>query len=180
MGTVVAIETEAGVVLAADTLAVVDGDVTSKRARRLFEFDDAIAGAVGDQGDVDEFGRRIEAELRQIDVEEGREIGITNFGQIAADTAKDVGVDAVVVAHDGEGQAAFLRVGEDGSTVSAEKAALGTGSSVALGRLEKTDVGPELADASELARDTVDAARDRDPETGGDIDVAEFPNNGSE
>ncbi|WP_232701885.1 20S proteasome subunit A/B [Halobacterium wangiae] len=179
MGTVVAVETEDGVVIAADTLAVEDGDVTSKRVRRLFEFDAAVAGAVGDQGDVDEFGRRIEAELRQLDVEAGREVGITNLGQIAADVAEGLGVAAVVAAHDGEGRAKFQRIGEDGSTVSAAKAALGTGSSVALGRLEHADVGPELVDAAELARETVRAAQDRDPETGGDVDVVELPSSES-
>ncbi|AHG05276.1 hypothetical protein HALDL1_09980 [Halobacterium sp. DL1] len=176
MGVVVAIETADGVVLAADTLAVDDGDVTSKHAHRLFEFEGGAAGVVGDHGDVDEFGRRLEAELRQVDVEAGRELGLTSFGQIAADIAENLGVDAIVATHDGEGQAAFLQVGSDGRTVSAEKAAIGSGSSVALGRLEDGDVGLELADAADVARAAVDAAQERDPKTGGDVEIAELPN----
>ena len=176
MGTVVAIETEDGVVLAGDTLAVDDGDVTSKRAHRLFEFEDAVAGAVGDQGDVDEFGRRLEADLRQLDVEAGRDLGVTRFGQMAAELAETLGVDAVVAAHDGEDRAKFLQVGSDGSTVSAERAALGSGSSVALGRLENGDVGPELGDAADVARAAVEAAQERDPETGGDVETVELAN----
>lgn len=180
MGTVIAIETRDGVVLAADTLAVDEGDVTSKRARRLFEFEGAVAGAVGDQGDVDKFGRRVEAELRQLDVEAGRELGLTNFGQIAADIAENLGVHALVAAHDGEGRAAFVQVAPDGRTVSAEKAAIGSGSSVALGRLEDADVGPELSDAADVARAAVSAAQDRDPETGGEIETVELPNSENE
>jgi len=85
-------------------------------------------------------------------------------------------VRAVVAAHDGEDQAKFLQVGSDGSTVSAEKAALGSGSDVALGRLENEDVGPDLSDAANVARDAVEAAQGRDPETGGDIETVELPN----
>jgi len=47
---------------------------------------------------------------------------------------------------------------------------------VALGRLENEDVGPDLSDAADVARDAVEAARGRDPETGGDVETVELPN----
>lgn len=176
MGTVVAIETEDGVVFAADTGAVDDSGVTSEGARRLFAFDEALAGAVGDQGAVDEFGRRVDAELRTLDVEEGREVEIPPFARLAADVADDLGVEAVVAARDEDGRARFRRVGPEGGTVGdSETTAIGSGASVALGHLDSATVGPELADAVALARESVETARGRDPETAADVEVAELP-----
>jgi len=175
MGTVVAVETEAGVALAADTGVVDDSGVTREGARRLFEFDGALAGAVGDQGAVDEFGRRIDATRRELDVEEGRDAGVAPFARLAADVAEDLGVEAVVAARDDDGRARFRRIGPEGGALGdSQQTAIGSGASVALGHLDGVTVGPELTDAVELARESVDAARDRDPETTGEIEVAEL------
>jgi proteasome beta subunit len=175
MGTVVAIETEGGVVFAADTGAVDDSGVTSEGARRLFTFDEALAGAVGDQGAVDEFGRRVDAKLRELDVEAGRQVALAPFARLAADVADDLGVEAVVAARDEDGRARFRRIGPDGGTLGdSEKAAIGSGASVALGHLDGATVGPDLTEAVELARASVESVRDRDPETAADVDVAEL------
>lgn len=176
MGTVVAIETDGGVAFAADTGVVDDSGATSEGARRLFSFDEALAGAVGDQGAVDEFGRRVDAKLRKLDVEEGRQVELTPFARLAADVADDLGVEAVVAARDEEGRAEFRRVGPEGGTLGdSETAAIGSGASVALGRLDSATVGPDLADAVALARESVEAARDRDQATSADVEVAELP-----
>lgn len=175
MGTVVAVETEGGVVFAADTGAVDDSGVTSEGARRLFTFDEALAGAVGDQGGVDEFGRRVDAKLRKLDVEEGRQVDVTPFARLASDVADDVGVEAVVAARDEDGRARFRRIGPEGGTLEhSGKTAIGSGASVALGRLDSATVGPDLTEAVELARESVEAARDRDPGTAADVEVAEL------
>ncbi|SEV88707.1 Ntn hydrolase family protein [Halobacterium jilantaiense] len=176
MGTVVAIETEGGVAFAADTGVVDDSDATSEGAHRLFAFDEALAGAVGDPGDVGEFGRRVDATLRELDVEAGRDIGITSFARLAADAAEDLGVEAVVAARDGDGRAWFRRVGPEGGALGdSQQTAIGSGAAVALGHLDSATAGPELSDAVELARESVDAARDCDPETTADVEVAELP-----
>lgn len=176
MGTVVAIETEGGVVFAADTGAVDDSGVTSEGARRLFAYDEALAGAVGDQGDVDEFGRRVDAKLRKLDVEEGRQVAITPLARLASDVADDVGVEAVVAARDEDGRARFRRIGPEGGTLEdSRQTAIGSGASVALGHLDGATLGPDLTDAVELARASVEAARNRDSETAADVDVAELP-----
>jgi proteasome beta subunit len=176
MGTVVAVQTEGGVVFAADTGAVDDSGVTSEGARRLFTFDEALAGAVGDQGAVDEFGRRVDAKLRELDVEGGRQVDLTSLARLAADLAEEVGVEAVVAARDEDGRARFRRIGPGGGALEGdEKTAIGSGASVALGHLDGASVGPDLTEAVELARASVETARDRDPETAADVEVAELP-----
>lgn len=174
MGTVVAVATEGGVAFAADTGAVDDSGVTSERARRLFTFDEALAGAVGDQGAVDEFGRRIDAGLHELDVEAGREVGITALARLASDLAEELEVAAVVAARDGDGRAEFRRLDTEGAVLEAEQTAIGSGATVAQGRFDGATVGPELTDAVELARASVDVARKRDPETVADVEVAEL------
>jgi proteasome beta subunit len=175
MGTVVAVETDGGVAVAANTGVVEDGGVTTEGARRLFAFDGALAGAVGDQGDVDEFGRRVDAKRRKLDVEAGRRVELEPFVRLAADVADDVGVEAVVAARDDVGRARFRRVDPEGATLEASrKTAIGSGASVAFGRLESATVGPDLAGAVELARESVETARDRDSETAADVEVAEL------
>ena len=175
MGTVVAIEAEEGVAFAADTGAVDDSGVTSEGARRLFVFDEALAGAVGDQGAVDEFGRRVDAKLRKLDVEEGRQVAVEPFARLAADVADDLGVEAIVAARDENGRARFRRIGPEGGTLAdSETTAIGSGASVALGRLDGAAVGLDLTEAVELARESVEAARARDQETAADVTVAEL------
>jgi proteasome beta subunit len=175
MGTVAAVQTEGGVAFAADTGAVDDGNATSSGARRLFAFEEALAGAVGDQGAVDEFGRRVDAKRRKLDVEAGREVELDAWARLAADLADDLGIEAVVAARTGDGRARFRRVGPAGGTLGdSETAAIGSGASVAVGHLDSATVGPELAEAVTLAREGVEAARDRDPETTADIETAEL------
>jgi len=175
MGTVAAVQTEGGVAFAANTGAVDDSGTTSGGARRLFAFEEALAAAVGDQGAVDEFGRRVDAKLRKLDVEAGREVELDAFARLAADVADDLGVEAVVAARGDDGRARFRRVGPEGGTLGdSETAAIGSGASVALGHLDSATVGPELAEAVTIARESVEAARDRDPETAADVEVAEL------
>jgi proteasome beta subunit len=171
MGAVVGIDADGGAVLASDTLAVDDGTVTSENAKQLFEFDDAIVGAVGDRGDVEEFARSVRGELQQVDVEPGTDLDVGRFGRIAASAAADVGVEALVAARDGAGNASVRRVGPSGAVVSVTTGALGSGSAVALGYLKGKGPPEGLPDAVELARESVQAAQDVDVETGGDVEA---------
>lgn len=175
MGTVVAVEAEDGVAVAANTGAVAGGTATGEGSRRLFAFEAAVVGAAGDQSDVDEFGRRVDRVVRDLDVESGRDADVDSIGRRVADTADDLGVEAVVAARDDDGRARLSRVDDSGASARTDTVALGTGAEPALGRLESADTRVDLNGAAALARASVRAARARDPETVGDIEVAELP-----
>ncbi|MDH5020067.1 Ntn hydrolase family protein [Halobacterium rubrum] len=175
MGTVVAVEVEDGVAVAANTGAVADGTAMDEGARRLFAFDAAVVGAAGEQGDVDEFSRQIDRVVRDLDVGSSRDADVRSLGRRVADTADDLGVEAAVAARDDDGRARLSRVDASGASARTDTVALGTGVEPALGRLESADPGVDLDEAVALAREGVRAARARDPETVGDIEVAELP-----
>lgn len=175
MGTLVAIESSDGVVLAVDTRAVEGSTVRSDRAGRSFEMDAAIAGAVGSQGDVDEFRRALERAVDAYELERDRTVGIDQLGRMAAREAQEAGVRAAVAARDGEGRARLREIGSDGSVLESEAVALGSGAETALGRLEDVDTGGR-EDAESLAEDALRAAVERDPATGGEIEVRHLSN----
>ena len=170
MGTVVAIESDGGVAIAGDTSAVTDGTVRSESVDRLFEFDSMGAGAVGDPGAIQEFGRELDAELRHRELEAGS-AGIEELARIAERQARSAGVDAVVAARDDEGIARLREIGAERGVLSTSTAAIGSGAPVALGQLEAVQSGLDLDEAATKVRDIVRAVAERDAETGGDVEV---------
>ena len=114
MGTVVALESQDGVVIAGDSQAVTEGDVTSKHVERVFDSDGVGAGAVGDTGDIQEFRRQLENELRSSRIEDGEDVEIDKLARIAARHANSANVDAVVATHDAAGTARLRQVGSEG------------------------------------------------------------------
>lgn len=171
MGTIVAIETDDGVAIAGDRRTTHSGTVTGDTANRVFDLDGIGAGAVGQEGDVDEFRRQLEAELREAELERGMDVDADSLGRIAARVAQDAGVDAVVAARDGDGAARLRQVGPDGSVLSDRSAAVGTGAELALGRLESADRDVDLAATEEFLRETVESLAERDPETGDEVEL---------
>lgn len=176
MGTLVAVEHEDGVVLAADTRAVEGGTVRSDRVGRLFEISAAAAGGVGRQGDVDAFARALERAVDAYELERERDVGIDQLGRLASREAQDAGVRAAVAARDDDGHARVREVGPDGAVIESETVALGSGAETATGRLEGADDIPDREAAEQLARSAVEAAVERDVDTGGDIDVRHLSN----
>lgn len=174
MGTVVAVRSADRVVIGADSLVVDDGTVRSRGADRLRRLDGAAVGAVGDRGDVDEFLRRLEAEVDGYETERGRGIGIDPLARIAAREAESAGVDAVVAALDDDGRPRLRRVGADGSEEDVDRAALGTGPAVAMGQLESFDPDGAGAELADRVREIVEHVGEVDPETGGDVETVEL------
>ncbi len=175
MGTVVAIETTGGAAIAGDELATRGGTVTGGGADRVFEFDGAGAGAVGDESDVDEFRRRLDAELREKRMDRDREVDVDLLARIAAAVAEDVGVDAVVAARDDDGAARIRQVDADGGVLPGPVVALGSGAPVALGRLEAADRDLDLRATEDLLAETLATVAERDADTGGDVDRWSLP-----
>ena len=171
MGTVLAITSAGGVVIAGDSRATSDGTVTSEHAQRVFDFDAVGTGAVGTPGDVDEYGRRLESELRRRRLESDVAPDLQWVSRAAAEITADLGVDAVVGATDDSGDPGITRVGSDGSVLSDATVALGSGAALATGRLEGVDRDRDLESTVELAREVLDSVADRDPETGGETSV---------
>jgi proteasome beta subunit len=171
MGTIVAVASEGGAVIAGDTRDVDGGTVTSARLGRVFDFGNAGAGVVGAAGDIQTFGRRLESELETWRLERGGEIELDALARIAARVARETTVDAVVGARDSDEGARLREVGADGRVVEGPETALGSGAETALGRLEAIDRGRDVDDLVSAARDTVGLVMERDATTGGDIDV---------
>jgi 20S proteasome alpha/beta subunit len=65
MGTVVALESADGVVIAADSKVTAEGTVTNERVDRIVDMDSAGAGAVGPVAGIQEFHRQLAANYRE-------------------------------------------------------------------------------------------------------------------
>lgn len=171
MGTVVAVETDGGVAVAGDSLATADGTVTSTHVDRVFDFEGVGAAATGDRADVDEFERELGAEVRSQRLETDGPVRIGRLAETAARVAETTRVEAVVAAPDDDGTARVRRVGATGAVTEGPVVAIGTGAALALGRLEGADLGVDLDGAAALVRDALEAAAERDAESGGETDV---------
>lgn len=167
MPTVIAFESDAGVVVAADRTIVRGNTVASTSANRLLRFDDC-GGAVVD--DPDEARRKLDVELRRYRTNQGESPTIEPYTRLVRDVVTDVGTDAVAAARDESGEAKVRAVYADGSVLEDPPLALGTGAELALGRLEASRPS-ELEAAAEFARDILAGVAERDTRTGEEHDV---------
>jgi proteasome beta subunit len=167
MPTVIAFESDGGVVVAADRTVVRGNTVASTRANRLLAFDDC-GGAVVDQ--PDEVRRKLDVELRRYRTEHGESPTVEPYTRLLRDVVRDVGTDAVAAARDTAGEAHVRAVYADGSTLEDPPLALGTGAELALGRLEAARPS-ELAAAAEFASELLTGVAERDTRTGEEHDV---------
>ena len=167
----VAVETDGGAALAGDSLATHDGTVTSKNVEHVFDFEGVGAAATGDRTGVNEFERAFGAELRSERLDHDGPLGLDRLASLAAEVAETAGVEAVIAARDDDGVARVRRVDATGAVTEGPVIAVGTGAAVALGVLEGADLRVDLDAGADLARDAVEAAADRDTESGGEIEV---------
>lgn len=168
MGTIVGVAAAGGVVLGGDRLTT-DGSTVTGRTERVWDLEDVTAAAVGPSGDVDVFRRSFEAELNRQRTEAGA-LSLQRVANVAAERARDEGVDALVAARDGDGVARLREIGSDGSVLETEATARGSGTQVAVGALESGSAG-SLDEAEDLVREALAAAGGRDAETGDEFDV---------
>lgn len=166
MSTIVGVESDGAVALAADRGNVTDGTKTGS-VDRLFEFGTAAAVAVGDQGSVDSFGRRLEAELDRERLE--RDVDVGRLVRMAADIASEENVEAIVAARDDDGAAALRSVDSHGAVLDDTVAAFGSGTQVALGILESETFDDEPSGLEDHVREVLATVAERDADTGDDI-----------
>ncbi|WP_227377406.1 20S proteasome subunit A/B [Haladaptatus halobius] len=171
MATVLGVAGPDGAVLAGDRRETSRGSVESETVRRVFDYDFAGAAVVGEVGAIQEFDRRFGAELRTYRVETDEPMALDRVARTASEIAEAVGVDTLVVARDPEGTVPLREVGSDGRVLSTDTAALGSGASVAFGRLEDADTDEELDAVEELVRETLRVVAQRNSDTGTDVDV---------
>ena len=171
MATIVGIEADGGSAIAGDRLLTRGGTVESEDKRHVFDFGEVGAAAVGESGGIDEFRRRLETEVQSHETEHGEAMGLTRLASVASDIAADQSVEALVVGREDDGVASVRGIGSDGSILSDDVMAFGSGAQVAIGVLEGRDDGITLDDAEQLARDAVETAADRDTGTGADVDT---------
>jgi proteasome beta subunit len=178
MGTVVALESQDGVVIAGDSQAVTEENVTSKDVERVFDFDGVGAGVVGNTGDVQEFRRQLENELRSSRVEHGEDVEIDKLARIAARHARSANVTAVVATRDSDGTAHLRQVGSEGEVFDTTPIAIGSGAEIAFGRLETVSSARNTDEAESIAADTLEAVGERDADGGGEIVIWSLQNTG--
>lgn len=170
MGTVVGIRLADGVALAADRRATDGSTVRSDDLGKLFAFDAAGAGATGSASAIQEFGRRLEDELRQLRDRQNHGPSIDALERLAGDVASETGAEAIVAARE-EGIAALRAIDAEGGSVGDDVLALGTGAQVAIGGLDGVDRETSVEEAAELLKDVLETVAERDAETGEEIDV---------
>lgn len=170
MSTIVGIETDRGVALAADRASVSDGTVGGE-VDRVFAFEEAGAAAVGEPGDVAAFGRRLGSELDRDRIERDRAPTIDRLARLASDVAAEEGVEALLAARDDDGAVRLRSVDASGGVLADTVAAAGTGAGVALGVLEdeRPDGAPDVLEGT--LRDVLARVAERDPETGESVDA---------
>jgi len=167
MPTIIAFESDDGVVVAADRTAVHGDTVASKNVDRMLEFEDC-GGAVVD--DPDEARRQLDVKLREYRTEHGESPTIEPYTRLLREVVRDVGTDAVAAARDESGRAQLRSVYAVGSVLKDPPLALGTGAELALGRLEASRPS-EPEEAVEFASDVLAGVAERDTRTGEDHDV---------
>lgn len=172
MGTVVGIRLADGVALAADRRATDGSTVRSDDLGKLFAFDaaGAGAGAAGSASAIQEFGRRLENELRQLRDRQNHKPSIEALERLAGDVASETGAEAIVAARE-EGVASLRAIDVEGGAIEDEVLALGTGAQVAIGGLEGIDPETSVEEVTGVLRDVLETVAERDAETGGEIDV---------
>lgn len=170
MGTVVGIRLDDGVALAADRRATDGSTVRSDDLGKLFAFDGAGAGATGSASAIQEFGRRLEDELRQLRSREDREPSMGALERLASDVARETGAEAIVAARE-DGPASLRAIDAEGGAVEDDVLALGTGAQVALGQLEGVDRDGSVEEANGILESVLEAVAERDTETGETVDV---------
>ena len=169
MSTIVGVEADGAVALAADRSSVSDGTVGGE-VDRVFEFEAAGAAAVGEPGDVAAFERRLRSELDRDRLERDRAPNVDRVARLASEIAGSEGVEAIVAARDEEGSPGLRSIDAAGGVLSDTVAAAGTGAEIALGVLEGADFDPEPDGLEERVREVVATVADRDSETGDGID----------
>lgn len=169
MSTIVGVETDGGVALAADRTSVADGTVGGE-VDRVFAFEDAAAAAVGDPGDVAAFGRRLRSELDRDRLERDRAPSVDRVARLASEIAESTGVEVLLAARDEDAVPRLRSIDASGAVLADTVAAAGTGAGVALGVLEETSFHPGPDDLEERVREVVTTVADRDPETSDEID----------
>lgn len=170
MSTVIGFECDGGAVLAGDRTLVRSGSIASRSTDHVFEFGDVGAAVVGSPGGLEEFERELDAELREYRTERG-EPSIDAVERIASEVTQSAGVDAIVAVRDDDGVARVRAVSSDGSVLRDPVAALGSGSELALGRLEGADRDVPPDNGESLAREILETVAERDTETGDDVDL---------
>lgn len=170
MGTVVGIRFKDGVALAADRRTTDGSTVRSDELGKLFAFDAACAVATGSASAIQEFGRRLEDELRQLRDRQNREPSMDALERLAGDVASETGAEAIVAARD-DGVASLRAIDAEGGAVEDEVLARGTGAQVALGQLEGLANDAGIDEAAELLEGILESVAERDADTGGEIDV---------
>lgn len=178
-GTVVGVRCEDGVALASDTRATASYLVLSKRAKKVFQIQDKLGGAIaGVAGDVQGFVDVLKAESSLYRLREERLMAPSVLAHLASNILHGRRMFPYLIS------ALLAGVGDDGPRLyfldpvggmleDERFAAGGTGESVAYGVLEQGySDGMSLKDGAKLAAQSIAGAIERDAATGDKVMVA--------
>jgi len=171
MTTLVGFRCADGAVVAGDRTIVDRGSIRSSDRQRVYGFDGWGIAVLGD--DVDGVRDRVDAGVREYRTGQGDGDVPTRepLGRIAADVVEEFDAALLAAGHDDGGTADVVAVREDGSRIEDSPSALGSGTELAIGRLEAADTDVGLAEAEALARDVIEGVAERDTGTDDDTDV---------
>lgn len=168
MSTLVGFRCADGAVLAGDRSRVEGGRLQSRAQSRVFGFDDwgvAIAGTP-----VEAVRDQLEASVRTYRTDHGKPPTVEPLSRMAREVVDSTEVELLFACRDTDGKATVGSVTADGAVLTDSPLALGSGASLALGRLESADLELPLADAQELAETVISGVASRDTAT---IDVVD-------
>lgn len=168
MGVVAGVAAPGGVALAADRMVIVDGVVRARNRCKLHEINGLGVAVEGPVGDADRILRYLQAEAKRYRMERGRPMSVVAAARVATEHIRSEELDARVILAGVQDDRPVIRGVAPGGVLEDPVLAWGSGAPYALGTLESADAG---ADAVNRLRSAVEAARERDPDTGGEIDT---------
>jgi proteasome beta subunit len=186
MTTIVAIKANNGVVLASDKRASKGFFIGSKEVQKIYKLDDnlgmAMAGLMSDAEyviNVVKAERNLARHRRgfPLSVRESAKL-VSNMNYSAMKSFNPYYTELLVAGNDAEGPHVFSS-DMSGSITTEEFTSSGSGSPMAYGVLESSfKSGLSVEEAKELGERAVRAAMERDPGSGGGVDIVAFPING--
>jgi proteasome beta subunit len=113
----------------------------------------------------------VKSELDRYRTDRGHDPNVEVVARSAARICESEGVEAIVAGRDGESTARLRTIGNDGSILEDEAAALGSGAEMALARLDEAEFAEDIDGVADQIREIMAGIAERDTETGTDVDL---------
>lgn len=175
MPTVVGAQVAGGVALAADRRELRDGHVISDDCQRLHEIDGTAVGASGPASAVQTLHTRLADRVRTYEHRQGTPPGADALEAMLSELSPTGDTPCLASATDADGRAVLLLVEADGGSTREPVAAIGSGTQLAVGALDRLDRDAGPGETAERLAEILRSVAERDPETGETVDTLIVP-----